>query len=435
VDAASAGLGVVTLLVAMFVSHLQLGRGVTPERLESMFQVLTSALLPGRARAGVNPPPPAREIERLPQEPPPSTKGERTRDRLLDAAIHRFSNGGYAGTSVAQIARDVGITPAAAFAHFASKDLLLDAAFDRDVLALMLRVSHDLAEIDVVDRWPAIVKMLWEVVAEYSLVDHVVSGTEPELPAPAHRDAGHQARDRGVRGAGPRRQDRGIARDDIDAAVISEGLVDLGICMLVARGAARDRDRGHPARRGARGPGSGAGVRRPGRRADVNLTPRQIATYASAMGDQAYQLYIGGEWVDGGGGAYEVVNPATEAVVGLAPQATVEQSNDATAAAAEAFDSWSRTSPEERARLLDRVADLVDERTSELVPLVQAETGATMRTTKTMQVPQVAARFRRYARGALEPTIVPLPRRSCRPPPSPPAASCPPSSTAPPSAW
>lgn len=127
------------------------------------------------------------------------------------------------------------------------------------------------------------------------------------------------------------------------------------------------------------------------------------------MGDQAYQLYIGGEWVDGGAGTYEVVNPSTEEVVGLAPQATVEQSLDATAAAADAFDSWSRTSPQERARLLDRVADLVDERTSQLVPLVQAETGATMRVTKTMQVPQVAARFRRYAEGALESTITSLP--------------------------
>jgi phenylacetaldehyde dehydrogenase len=122
----------------------------------------------------------------------------------------------------------------------------------------------------------------------------------------------------------------------------------------------------------------------------------------------AYQLLIGGEWVDGDGGTYDIVNPATEEVVGEAPQASVQQSLDATAAAAEAFDAWSRTSPEERARLLDRVADLLEARLEEFVPLVQAETGATMRVTKTMQVPQAAARLRRYARGALESTLIPL---------------------------
>lgn len=120
------------------------------------------------------------------------------------------------------------------------------------------------------------------------------------------------------------------------------------------------------------------------------------------------RLGIGGEWVEGGGGAYEVINPATEEVVGLAPQVSVEQALAATEAAAVAFESWSRTTPEHRAELLDRVADLVDAHSDELVPLVQAETGATMRVTKTMQVPQAAARFRRYAQGALESRILPL---------------------------
>ncbi len=120
------------------------------------------------------------------------------------------------------------------------------------------------------------------------------------------------------------------------------------------------------------------------------------------------QICIGGKWEDGALGSYEIVNPATEEVVGLAPQGSVDQSIAATEAAAEAFESWSRTSPEERANLLEKAADLYDSRKDEFVPLVQAETGATMRVAKTMQVPQVSARFRRYARGAMEPTILPL---------------------------
>jgi acyl-CoA reductase-like NAD-dependent aldehyde dehydrogenase len=106
---------------------------------------------------------------------------------------------------------------------------------------------------------------------------------------------------------------------------------------------------------------------------------------------------------------YEIVNPATEQVVGEAPEATVDEVEAATAAAAGAFPAWSRTSPEERAELLNRAADVLRDHMDELIPLVQAETGATLRVTKTMQVPTCVERFRRYARGAMESNVIPLP--------------------------
>ena len=120
-------------------------------------------------------------------------------------------------------------------------------------------------------------------------------------------------------------------------------------------------------------------------------------------------LLIGGSWVEGGGAGYEVVNPATEAVVGVAPESTADDARAAAAAAAEAFPAWSRTAPEERAALLDRVADLLEARLADLVPLVQAETGATLAVTTSLQIPQAITRFRRYAKGALEPTRIALP--------------------------
>jgi acyl-CoA reductase-like NAD-dependent aldehyde dehydrogenase len=106
---------------------------------------------------------------------------------------------------------------------------------------------------------------------------------------------------------------------------------------------------------------------------------------------------------------YAIVNPATEQVVGEAPEDSVEQVEAAAAAAAEAFPAWSRTSPQERAALLDRAGDIIRDHMDELIPLVQAETGATLRVTKTMQVPTCVERFRRYARGAAEPNVIPLP--------------------------
>ncbi|HEV3226303.1 MAG TPA: aldehyde dehydrogenase family protein [Acidimicrobiales bacterium] len=106
---------------------------------------------------------------------------------------------------------------------------------------------------------------------------------------------------------------------------------------------------------------------------------------------------------------YEIVNPATEQIVGAAPEVTVDEVESVAAAAAAAWPAWSRTAPEERANLLNRAADVIRDHIDELIPLVQAETGATLRVTKTMQVPTCVERFRRYAKGAVESNVVPLP--------------------------
>jgi acyl-CoA reductase-like NAD-dependent aldehyde dehydrogenase len=123
---------------------------------------------------------------------------------------------------------------------------------------------------------------------------------------------------------------------------------------------------------------------------------------------QPGRLLIDGEWVEPGGGHYDVVNPATEEVVGQAPEASVQQALDAAASARQAFKTWSRTTPEHRAAILDRVADLLVKHGEEIAPLLQAETGATMRVASTMQVPVAVYRFRRYARDAMLSDTTPL---------------------------
>ncbi|WP_369144793.1 aldehyde dehydrogenase family protein [Streptomyces sp. R44] len=121
------------------------------------------------------------------------------------------------------------------------------------------------------------------------------------------------------------------------------------------------------------------------------------------------RLYIGGEWVEPDGGHYEVIDPASEEVVGLAPEASRAQVYEAAAAAREAFATWSRTKPEERAAILDRAADLMARDAEENTLLARAETGATTGTARGMQVAVGSSRFRRYARGAMEPVEQALP--------------------------
>ena len=121
------------------------------------------------------------------------------------------------------------------------------------------------------------------------------------------------------------------------------------------------------------------------------------------------RVFIDGSWEEPAGGHYAVIDPGSEELVGEAPEADAGQAAAAAAAAKAAFATWSQTSPARRAELLNRIAELLVKHGDEIVPLVQAETGATMRVASTMQVPVALDRFRRYARQAVEPNVLPLP--------------------------
>ncbi|MEU1037269.1 aldehyde dehydrogenase family protein [Streptomyces sp. NPDC005551] len=121
---------------------------------------------------------------------------------------------------------------------------------------------------------------------------------------------------------------------------------------------------------------------------------------------EGQRLFVGGSWVPPDDGFYEVTDPATEGVVGLAPEASREQVYAAAAAAREAFGAWSRTPAEERAAVLARAAGLIRRDLMSCAELAQAESGATTGTARAMQVGVAAARFQRYAR--VEPVEQPL---------------------------
>ncbi|MEU0008958.1 aldehyde dehydrogenase family protein [Streptomyces sp. NPDC006314] len=112
---------------------------------------------------------------------------------------------------------------------------------------------------------------------------------------------------------------------------------------------------------------------------------------------EGQRLFVGGEWVEPAGGHYPVTDPATEGLVGWAPEASPEQVRAACAAAREAFGAWSRTRPEERAAVLGRAAEIIRGSLEPYADLARAETGATAGTARAMQVGVAAARFRRYA--------------------------------------
>ncbi|MDQ1678698.1 MAG: hypothetical protein QOC93_3842 [Actinomycetota bacterium] len=74
----------------------------------------------------------------------------------------------------------------------------------------------------------------------------------------------------------------------------------------------------------------------------------------------------------------DLINPATEEVVGTVPLSTVEETDAAIARARSAYRSWREVSPGDRARLLRRFGDVVDAHLEELAQLEVRNSGHTI---------------------------------------------------------
>jgi acyl-CoA reductase-like NAD-dependent aldehyde dehydrogenase len=75
---------------------------------------------------------------------------------------------------------------------------------------------------------------------------------------------------------------------------------------------------------------------------------------------------------------YDVINPATEAVIRTVDLAGVERTDEAIAAAAGAYESWRQVTPADRGRLLRRFAEVVDAHIGELADLEVRGAGHTL---------------------------------------------------------
>jgi AcrR family transcriptional regulator len=87
-----------------------------------------------------------------------STKGERTRQRILDEVAPLFNERGYRATALADVMAATGLTKGGLYNHFGSKEDLVLAAYDRNAeLQSDLIVAHVRAATGAVDRLVAIV--------------------------------------------------------------------------------------------------------------------------------------------------------------------------------------------------------------------------------------------------------------------------------------
>jgi aldehyde dehydrogenase (NAD+) len=114
--------------------------------------------------------------------------------------------------------------------------------------------------------------------------------------------------------------------------------------------------------------------------------------------EDRYGLFIGGELVDPRSGEYfPTVDPSTEEPLAEVAQAGAKDVALAVAAAREGFAAWSAWKPSERAKVLFRIARILQERARELAVAESLDGGKPIKESRDVDLPLAAAHFFYYA--------------------------------------
>lgn len=114
--------------------------------------------------------------------------------------------------------------------------------------------------------------------------------------------------------------------------------------------------------------------------------------------DASYGLFINNEFVPSSDGkTFATVCPANGEKLADVSAATPEDVDRAVKVATEAFKTWSKTSPAERAALLLKIADAIDANVERLATVEMLDNGKPFRETRNIDIPAGADHFRYFA--------------------------------------
>jgi succinate-semialdehyde dehydrogenase/glutarate-semialdehyde dehydrogenase len=85
--------------------------------------------------------------------------------------------------------------------------------------------------------------------------------------------------------------------------------------------------------------------------------------------------FIEGKWSNNTKDKVEVFNPFNEEVLGTIPSSTEKELDEALNSAKQAMESWKKTSPWERSKIIKKIADLIRERADDIANIMTLETG------------------------------------------------------------
>ena len=113
---------------------------------------------------------------------------------------------------------------------------------------------------------------------------------------------------------------------------------------------------------------------------------------------EKYGLFINGKWKDASDSAtFTTKCPANGEPLAVCEQATKADVDEAVKAAWAAFDSWKKVTTNERAAVLNKIADIIDENTEHLAMVESMDNGKPIRETMAVDIPLSAQHFRYFA--------------------------------------
>jgi aldehyde dehydrogenase (NAD+) len=118
-------------------------------------------------------------------------------------------------------------------------------------------------------------------------------------------------------------------------------------------------------------------------------------TSPTTSSTERHSIFVDGEWqASDGTSAIAVIDPATEEPFASVPAGTASDVDRAAHAAADALDGWSRSTPSERAAVLERMADGIEARADEITRTIVREVGQPERLAAQLQTGAPAQNLR-----------------------------------------
>ncbi|MEZ5180097.1 MAG: TetR/AcrR family transcriptional regulator [Acidimicrobiales bacterium] len=164
-----------------------------------------------------------------------ATKGEQTRQAVLDAAIARFGADGYRATSVARIARDADVSGTVPYAYFPNKGALFLAALDEDAAGVIHEAVSSILDDPESRAWQStVIVTLVTALDAHPLARRVLAGLEPHvtdrmLDIPALAELRKAVAERIAHD-----QLAGVVRTDVDPAAMANGTVVIILSLLMS---------------------------------------------------------------------------------------------------------------------------------------------------------------------------------------------------------
>ncbi|MBL7719886.1 MAG: aldehyde dehydrogenase [Flavipsychrobacter sp.] len=123
----------------------------------------------------------------------------------------------------------------------------------------------------------------------------------------------------------------------------------------------------------------------------MNLsTPEKISNYIAG----SLQAPLSGKYIDN-------INPATGEVYSQTPDSDIKDIEEAVGAAKAAFPAWSTTPAEERFKVLNRIAELIDQNLDALALAETNDNGKPLWLSKKVDIPRASSNFRFFATGIM----------------------------------